>query len=197
MSDSQHDPGLAFLVRWIPLTSIGYAAGFLVGFVAGNFLLGNVMIGVCTAGTVGYAQYLAHRQITQRPGIWTLSGMMVLFPVLVVYSVIVDVIDYPFDRGWPHGIAGWSIAFLAGGTAIGLIQSHMIALERSTTIWWAVTCAIGWGASVFGLSVQIYVPRSAGSMMGALGFLMSPLVAGLILGVITGLSIVMHRKTRK
>ncbi len=170
-----------FWVLWVWLTTLGYIVGFFAGFVLGHIVLGNVMIGVGIGAVTGIFQWLVLRSYIRRSGWWILASVTGLFVGLGMYGIVSIVWKYPFDLGLPLGVLGYALAFLLGGLLIGLMQRPVLRRYVRHSNRWVWISAIGWAASVLGLSFP-------GNMFGysPLAVVSASALAGIILGVVTG-----------
>lgn len=178
--------GWYFWLRWVLLTVLGYTVGLLVGFGLGHALLGNVMIGVGIGAVTGFLQWLALRRHIQRSGWWVLASVVGLSVSLGLYAVVHNIWGYPFDLGWPLGVLGWALAFLLGGALIGLPQQWILRRRVGLSAWWVPISAAGWALSVLGLSISLDLSENLPDVVDFLYLILSPAVAGLILGTVTG-----------
>jgi hypothetical protein len=182
--------GRRFWLRWVLFTILGYSVGYLAGFVLG-FLLGNVTLGVGIGAGVGFMQWVATRRFIKLSVWWVVANILGLTACLGLYAVVHNIWGYPFHLGWPSGVLGWVLAFLVGGILIGLWQHLILRNYVYRSGWWVLVCAVGWALSVFGLAIPpdmslrnlpflVLILRNA---------MLAPAVAGVILGTLTGISI--------
>ena len=183
--------GWRFWVRWVLLTVVGYSVGFLLGFVFGYFLLGNVMIWVVVGAGVGFMQWRTLRRFVQRSGWWVPANMTGLTVSFGLYAIVVNLWEeVPFDLGWPLGVLGHALALVLGGAFAGLLQQRILRRHMGRSVWWMLANAAGWGLSAFGFAIPTDMsgryPGVLGQVLVILNGMLAPAVAGVILGTVTG-----------
>jgi len=174
MNTESNVVGKTFWKRWVLQSAIGYLLGFWGGFIAGHFLLSNVMIGIAIGAVVGLMQCRVLRDYTKvSSSWWVLSNVIGMGIGFGLYNVVWYVWEYPFDLSWPLGIPGWSAAFFFGGGIAGFLQQRMLRRHFCGSGWWAAICALGWGLSGFAIQLQIV----SGAVLGAI-------TAGMMLSIL-------------
>jgi hypothetical protein len=173
-----------FLPLWVLLTALGYVVGFFAGFVLGYVVLGNIMVGMGIGAVTGAFQWLLLRRYIRQSALWIVASAAGLFVGLGLYGIANIVWGYPFDLVWPRGVIGWALAFLSGGLIAGLMQRSVLRRYVGRSTLWVLISAIGWTASVIGLSIPgTVMRRSRFAVVASAG------VAGIILGVISGFAL--------
>lgn len=180
-----------FWWRWVLLTIVGLAVGFLAGFVLGHLLLGNVMVGVGIGAGAGFFQWLLLRRHIPRSAWWIPAGVIGLSIPLGLYGIAWLIWKVPFELGWSIGGLAWAAAFLVGGALMGWLQLPVLRRRVARPGSWVVYSAIGWCLSLFPFAIR---PDMTGDLSIPLLILrnamMAPALGGVILGAITGTALV-------
>jgi len=188
MDAEQPSVGWGFWWLWVLLTLLGLGVGFLVGFVLGHLVLGNVSVGIGIGAVVGLFQWLLLRKRIPHASWWILATVIGLFVPLGLYGIVWLIWKVPFDLGWPMGGLGWAACFLVGGAFMGRLQLRVLRRRVPEPRSWVVYSAIGWFVSVFPMMIR---PDMTSDLPIPLLILrngvMSPAFGGVLLGVITGM----------
>ena len=191
MTDGQSVTGWRFLALWVLLTAVGYAVGFLVGFVLGHLVLGNVSVGIGIGAVTGLMQWLLLRRRIERSTMWILANVIGLTLFLGLYGIAQLLWGIPFDLGWPWGVLGWGTAFLLGGALAGVMQQRILRRRTDRAAGWVVVSAVGWALSVFAFTIPPTGPGTGSTVYVVFrNGLAAPAVAGIILGLVTGIGLV-------
>ena len=198
MHTEQNSIGLRFWASWVTRTLVGYAFGFLLGFVLAHFV-GEVALGVGIGALTGYLQWRALRHHVQRSGRWVWAGIVGLTVGLGLYQLGAYVWGYPLDLGSLRGVLGWAVALGLGGAVTGLLQERVLRRQVARSMWWVPACALGWGLSALGLAIpggtfglrpyemsNVVLKALAGLLLIFRETLLQQAVAGIILGAVSG-----------
>lgn len=187
MNEEQPGIGWDFWWLWVLLTFLGLGFGFLVGFVLGHIVLGNVSVGIGIGAVVGLLQWLLLRRRIPHSAWWIPATTIGLFVPLGLYGIAWLIWGIDFDLGWPMGGLGWAACFLVGGALMGRLQLPVLKRRVANPRSWVLYSAIGWGVSVFPMMLR---PDMSGDLPIPLLILrnavMSPAFGGFLLGAITG-----------
>lgn len=192
--------GSAFCLRWVLLTSVGYALGFLGGFVMGHFVLGNVMVGIGIATLVGTMQWFALRSTPLRPDHWVLATIAGIAIGMMPIAAASTIFGFRTDLSWPFGVLTWAIALGVGGAVAGLLQRRCLQPHLRDTNWWVAASAVGWSCSALGLAIPADMSGQAAEwgipFVVLRNGMLAPAVAGLILGAVTASALWLPRRSR-
>jgi hypothetical protein len=187
MNEKTEVVGWGFWWLWVLLTFLGLGFGFLVGFVLGHVVLGNVSVGIGIGAVVGLLQWLLLRRRIPNSAWWIPATVIGLFVPLGLYGIAWLIWGIPFDLGWPMGGLGWAACFLVGGALVGRLQLRVLRRRVAEPRSWVFYSAIGWCVSVFPMMIS---PDMTGDLPIPLLILrnavMSPAFGGVLLGAITG-----------
>jgi len=190
MDEDRSGVGWGFWWLWVLLTFLGLGFGFLVGFVLGHVVLGNVSVGIGIGAVVGLLQWLLLRRHIPHSAWWIPATAIGLFVPLGLYGIAWLLWKVPFDLGWPMGGLAWAACFLAGGALAGRLQLPVLRRRIAEPGSWVLYSAVGWCASVFPMMIS---PDMTGDLPIPLLVLrnafMSPAFGGILLGAITGIGI--------
>jgi hypothetical protein len=179
--------GFSFWWRWVLLTIFGRAVGFIVGFVLGHIVLGNVSIGIGEGAIVGLCQWLLLKRYIPRSAKWILFSVIGLFVPLGLYGAAWYIWRISMDLSWPMGGLGWAGAYLVGGAFMGWMQLSILRRRVPRPEQWIYYSALGWCLSIVPMMIRADMTGDLPIPLLILrNGMMSPAFAGLVLGAITG-----------
>jgi hypothetical protein len=173
--------GFRFGVRWVLLTAVGYLVGFTVGFVLGHSPLGYFMFGLSLGAATGFMQWLVLRRQIERSGWWVPANIVGLSLAWGLFEVVRNVWGDALENPQLESV-GFALAFALGGGLNGLLQRRILRPAVRQAGWWVLASTAGWTLSLLGLAITEY------TTMDDLPFV---LLAGVILGIITGVALVL------
>ena len=176
MQSQRNDIGWRFWHSWVLATAIGWAVGIITAFIVAHLVNivypkeTNLVVGLCLGAVVGYMQKrFAHNPMTAS-GRWVLStsiGMGIPFVVVVIADEL--------RGGTPAALSSPLLTVAVGGLITGLLQMRNMRRHSRISGWWILASIVGWGLAW--LVVDI-------------GFGIGLLLAGALLGAVTGGAIV-------
>ncbi|MCK4351767.1 MAG: hypothetical protein KAX13_12945 [Candidatus Krumholzibacteria bacterium] len=179
--------GWGFWWRWVLLTIFGRAVGFIVGFLLGHIVLGNVSVGIGEGAIVGLCQWFLLKRYIPHSAKWIPATIIGLFVPLGLYGAAWLIWRISFDLGWPMGGLGWAGAYLVGGAFMGWMQLPILRRRIADPKSWVFFSAIGWCLSIFPMMIRADMTGDLPIPLIILrNGIMSPAFAGLVLGAITG-----------
>lgn len=178
------------LRQWIRATFAGWILGIpliialaLVGEAAG---IGGVqvIVGVGMGAGVGLMQGRVMRTVLGKFGPWFWSSVVGL--------------GLPFFMADIAGVVRWDspyslyLAVILAGLIVGIIQAFILHSRFYNTGWWIVGSVVGWSMASATVALADTLPRahSLRGVWGALAYLAIVAAGGLVLGIITGISLV-------
>ena len=172
-----------FLIKWILCTIIAWAVGLFVSVIITHFVNvilheeGNLVSGLCSGLTVGYAQWFVLKKQIKLSSWWGL-GCAIGIGVPITVCATLDTIGLlPGLEGTTTQVIGLTTLAIFGGCLSGLLQMRLLKPHSPRAAWWILASSIGWGSCWFLVVLSIHVPQIL-----LIGFIMS----GILLGVITG-----------
>jgi hypothetical protein len=176
------------IVSWIRATWFGWLLGIPIiialALIAEAVHIGGaqVLVGAGMGTGVGLMQSRVIRRLLHKSAIWILSCIVGLgAPFLLT--------DLSKFVGWnlPYSLP---VAIALGGLIIGIWQALILRSRLRKTGWWILASALGWTLAA-GTSAIADSPRARTirGIWGALAYLGIVAAGGLILGIVTGLSL--------
>jgi len=170
--------------RWVFATSWGWLLGFaflMLGAVAADLLLGaeraQFYLGLGMGAGTGYAQVRVTRllQIGNAWGWASVVGMAAPFVASDILRAL-----WP---GLPYMYSLW-VSAACGGLLVGLLQRPMLRPPALRSNWWVPASMAGWMLAA--TTPLLYGTRPGVGVGGALINVIAIPLGGLILGVVTG-----------
>lgn len=189
--------GWDFWLWWVLVTTVGWFAGFIMGFALGcgivedviglsafGFTLAYFMFGASLGFMVSLMQWLVLRRHVSRAGWWILASTA-SFAVAGAIGYGAVVVAFGFSEGLDElgsfaALMGWSVVVAFGGAVTGILQWIVLRTQVTQAGWWVLASTVGWGLSVtVGLAGIVL---EAGTLLE----LLSLVGGGVVLGAITG-----------
>lgn len=161
-----------FLKSWVLASSIGWPVGIIVAIVLSYAVVNifypketNLIIGLCLGAIVGLSQWLVIKRYF-KIGAWWIYSCTIGIGLPYIAVVILNE-----RNGTDFGIFGneiidQAILLFIGGIITSLLQINIFKSLSKKSSWWIIISAFAWGIGWFGL-----------------------IIGGVILGLITGISI--------
>lgn len=162
-----------FLGEWILAVSIAWPAGVFMAIILSETIVNlfypeetNLIVGLCIGGATGFAQWLVLKK-SFKVSIWWIFasaiGFGIPFSVLVILEETGTVLPEPLNN---ENLNVFIVGCI-GGFLTGLLQMPVFKSISKYSGWWVAISSIGWGISM----------------------LSTVMVGGVILGVLTGFSV--------
>jgi len=170
--------------RWVFATSWGWLLGFvflMLGAIAVDLLVGaegaQFYLGLGMGAGIGYAQVRVTRvlQISNAWGWASVVGMAAPFAASDILRAI-----WP---GLPYMYSLW-VSAACGGLLVGLLQRPMLRPHALSINWWVPASMAGW--TLAAATPLLYGTRPGVGVGGALISVIAIPLGGVILGVVTG-----------
>ncbi len=182
--------GRRLFVLWVRATWIGWILGVpliialaLVGEAVG---IGGaqVLVGAGIGMGIGFMQGRAIRKVLHQPVPWFWScvvGLAVPFLATDISKAV----------GWELAYSLYACVAL-GGLIVGVWQAIILRPRLHKTGWWVFASVLGWtlAAETAAIADSLSRSQSLRGLWGALAYLAIVAVGGLILGLVTGISLV-------
>jgi hypothetical protein len=184
--------GWRFGLRWVLLTTAGWAIGFPLGFILGELALDNAGIEICVGAMVGLMQWLVLRRVVKKAGFWVLASITGFIVSSSIHTAACYFWKIPDDLGHLPGVMAWTLSFILGGTLTGLLQQPILRRQVCRSGWGVPASAAGWGLSVIGLAIIYFILPVMGKgpapfVLLLIRNLIVPTVLGAgLLGIVTG-----------
>jgi hypothetical protein len=176
--------------RWVRATVVGWLLG--VPFVIPLALAGETvgiggaqsLVGAGMGTGVGLMQARVIRAVLPEPARWFWScaiGLSVPFFVVDLARVLGHELPYLLY-----------VAVAVGGLVVGAWQALVLRLRVHNAGWWVVGSVVGWTLASGAVAAADHLTRSHSvrGVWGALVYLSVVASVGLVLGVVTGISLV-------
>jgi hypothetical protein len=176
--------------QWVRATWVGWVLG--IPFIIALALIGEavgiggaqVLVGVGMGAGIGLMQGRAIRKVLHESAPWFWSCVVGLgLPFLAADIAKAARWDFPYSL---------FVSVALGGLIVGVWQAFLLRPYVHNTGWWVVASAAGWALAA-GMAVTAdTLPRthSIRGIWGALAYLGIAAAGGLILGLVTGISLV-------
>jgi hypothetical protein len=176
--------------QWVRATWAGWVLG--VPFVIALALIGEavgiggvqVLVGVGMGAGIGLMQGRAIRSVLHRVAPWFWSCVVGLgLPFLAWDIAKAARWDFPYSL---------YISVALGGLIVGIWQAFLLRSHLHSTGWWVVASVVGWNlaAGTAAIADGLSRSRSLRGLWGALAYLGIIAGGGLILGLVTGITLV-------
>jgi hypothetical protein len=180
--------------QWVRVTWGGWVLGvplvIVLALIGEAIRIGGaqVLVGLGMGLGIGLLQGRAIRRVIGRSGPWFWSCVVGLaIPFLV--ADIAKVVGWKFEYSLQLSVA-------CGGLIVGIWQAFLLRPRLRNTSWWVAASVAGWslaaGAAFIADSLQH--SKSLRGLWGAFVYLGIIAVGGLILGLVTGASLVVLRR---
>jgi len=176
--------GNKFLRKWILANSIGWLVGFIGAFPLSYGVVNkfyheetNLILGLCIGAGVGYAQWFVLKRKFKISSSWGhICAICMGIPFII--EVILNESGYKIDyfQG-NYEFLGGLIFGIVVGSVIGILQMRFLKPYFKKAPWWIVASSVGWGICWFASSFEFPL-------------FLSILLGGVLLGLITGYSII-------
>lgn len=199
-----------FRRRWLWATTVGWFAGFLLGFVAASLagplvgigplqsVLAYFVLGVSLGSMVGLMQLRALRERLSKTGSWVMSSAAGL-GVAGGAGYGAAVLAFGYSEGLEGlgsvaAVFGWTLAVAFGGAVTGVLQWRVLRRHVSRAGWWVSASSLGWGLSMAVAGTVMAVGSRAvvdpPMIYVATLFVGGLLAGGTVLGAVTGAAVV-------
>lgn len=188
---SKHNMGdRQIFVQWVRATWVGWILGIpliivlaLIGEAVG---IGGaqVLVGVGMGTGIGLMQGRAIRGVLQRAAPWFWSCAVGLgVPFLAV--------DIAKAAGWDFTYS-LHVSVALGGIIVGVWQAFLLRPRLRHTGWWVVGSVVGWilASGMVVVADTLSRSHSLRGILGAVAYLGIITGGGLVLGLVTGISLV-------
>jgi len=181
--------------QWVLATWAGWVLG--IPLIAALALIGEaigiggvqVLVGLGMGMGIGLMQGRIIRKLIHGFAPWFWSCVVGLgLPFLVVDIAKAVRWNFPYSL---------YVSIALAGLIVGVWQAFLLRSHFLNTGWWVAASVLGWNLAAGMAAIADYLFRSHSirGLWGALGYLGIIVGGGLILGLVTGLSLVwMHRK---
>lgn len=179
-----------FLQHWILANGIGWLAGFLGAFILSYLVVNifydketNLIVGLCVGAGIGYAQWFVLRKKFKISSMWGLVCTFCL-GIPIIIGVIMNENGNVFTHfQGNYELLGRLLFGLIVGSVIGLLQMQLLKPYFKKASRWVLGSSIGWG--ICSLTLSVPMPFATLTFLGG----------GVLLGVITGYSIIWMNKS--
>lgn len=179
-----------FLRNWILANGIGWLVGFIGALILSYLVVNifydketNLIVGLCVGASIGYAQWFVLKREFKISSMWGLVCTLCL-GIPFIIGAIMNENDYtiPYFQG-DYEILGRLLFGLIVGSVIGLLQMQFLKPYFNKASRWILASSVGWGIGFLTLSVPL--PLATLAMI----------LGGVLLGVVTGYSIIWMNKS--
>jgi len=190
MKNESKQLGKYFLLNWTLANAIGWLVGFISAIILSYLVVNifyqketNLVLGLCIGVIVGYAQWFVLKRKFKISYLWILVSTICMGIPFIV-EVIMDESGYKitYFQG-NYEFLGRLIFGLVVGLLIGLLQMQYLKPYFKRAACWIVASSVGWG--ICWLASSIPMP------LAILGIILG----GVLLGLITGYSIIRMSKS--
>lgn len=204
MNNKTYQLKVGFFIVWILITVISFFLGFFIFFALGytveDFVpkLTNTFFGLGVGAVVGYSQWLYLRKQIPVKSFWGLASAIGLG-----ISFIITAMLYEFGVKWagldqaPDSVTpqwAYPVIYAVGGFLIGLLQMHLLKSYFRRALFWPIATSIAWGSCAALFFLPIIFGRTA--IQKPTHSLLSLFIGGILMGVITGIGLLLIAKTR-
>ena len=184
------------LLQWMRATFVGWILGIpliiVLALVAEAAGIGGaqVIVGIGMGAGVGLMQGRIMRTMLAKLGPWFWSSVVGLgLPFLA--ADIANVVRWDF----PYSIY---VFVILGGLIVGILQAFILSSHFQNTGWWVVGSVAGWSMASATVAFADTLSRahSLRGIWGALAYLATVAAGGLVLGIVTGISLVVMLRNR-
>ena len=204
MNNKTYQLKVGFFVVWTLITAISFFFGFGIFFALGYALedfipkLTNTVFGLGIGAVVGYSQWLYLRTKIPVKSFWGLATAIGLGISFIITAMLYEFglkwagLDQAPDSGTPQW--AYSVIYAVGGFLIGLLQFRLLKSNFTKAGFWPAATLIAWGAC----SALVFLPIIYGgaAIQKPTHFLLTLFTGGILIGVITGIGLLLIAKTR-
>jgi hypothetical protein len=185
MSTENNQLGNKFIRNWVLANGIGWLVGFIIAFPLSYGVVNifypketNLILGLCIGAAVGYAQWLVLKRKFKISSSWG-HICTICLGIPFIAEFILNELGYEIDyfRG-NYEYLGGLVFGIAVGLVMGVLQMRLLKPYFKNAPRWIVASSVGWGICWF--AVRLELPFFLGILLG-----------GVLLGLITGYSIIL------
>jgi len=176
--------------QWVRATWAGWLLG--IPFIIALALIGEAvgiggiqsLVGVGMGAGVGLMQGRAIRSVLHRAAPWFWSCVVGLGLPFLAW-------DIAKAAGWDFPYSLY-VSVALGGLIVGIWQAFLLRPHLHNTGWWVAASVVGWNlaAGMAAIADSLFRARSLRGIWGALAYLGIIAGGGVILGLVTGGSLV-------
>ena len=176
--------------QWVRATWAGWVLG--IPFIIALALMGEavgiggvqVLVGVGMGAGIGLMQGRAIRSVLHSASPWFWSCVVGLGLPFLTW-------DIAKAAGWDFPYSLY-VSVALGGLIVGVWQTFLLPPHLRNTGWWVAASVVGWNlaAGTAAIADSLFRSRSFRGLWGALAYLGIIAAGGLILGLVTGGSLV-------
>jgi len=170
--------------RWVFATSWGWLLGFvfmMIGGIAADLLLSaersQFFLGLGMGAGIGYAQVRVTARFLGITNSWAWASVIGMGAPFVASDIVRGV-----WTGLPYLYSLW-LSAACGGLFVGLLQRPMLRPHSPRANWWVPASIAGWTLAA---ATPLLYGTLPGGAVGALINVAAIPLGGLILGVVTG-----------